>query len=368
MGRKVLISLVSEQTIPNVILIKEKQEIHRYLFISTEKMEKKKKVEAIIKGASIEHFKIDTIVVKEDNLYDIEEKLKQSDLKDDEEFIINLTGGTKLMSIGIYNFFKERKSEIIYIPIGKNIYKIIVPKTKNNKKDIEYRLSLKEYLSSNGVEFKIGDIYKDKNFTDNFFDLYTKENIINNITKIREFRNGKKIKRKLQKKKVLTKKEIPENIFTFLKKLNLGTDTGVSIKDFEYIIGGWFEEYIYNLLVSQNIIKDNDIGLNIEIFRENSQNEFDVIFTYDNALFVIECKTGLNGLNGKIVNETLYKLDSLKKDFGLFVKAYLITLEDLRDKNGEIKKSWEKRAALMNITIIDRKYILEKSILKKILK
>ena len=50
MGRKVLISIVSDQTIPNVLFIKDFKEMDEYVFLSTEKMEQQKKTEKIIKS------------------------------------------------------------------------------------------------------------------------------------------------------------------------------------------------------------------------------------------------------------------------------------------------------------------------------
>jgi hypothetical protein len=67
------------------------------------------------------------------------------------------------------------------------------------------------------------------------------------------------------------------------------------------------------------------------------------------------------------MNDTLYKLYALKNDFGLIVNGYLFTLDgDLRDNNNQIKDSYQNRANLMNIKLIDRKILSDENKLNEI--
>ena len=75
-----------------------------------------------------------------------------------------------------------------------------------------------------------------------------------------------------------------------------------------------------------------------------------MMFTLNNNLHIIECKTGLSGKEGNLVNDTLYKHQALRRYFGLTVKLFLFTLDEIS------KESDLDRAKLFNITIIDSKY------------
>lgn len=371
MSNKVLVSIVSDQTIPNVLFIKESKEIERYLFVTTEKMETKIKVDSIVNGAGISEKNYKKLIVIEDSLSDIDTKLKQCDyFNSDDEFVVNMTGGTKIMSIAVYNFFKERNSQIIYIPMGKNDYKVIFPKKEIPTQNLKYRLNLAEYLTSNGVDFKTGKCSQEEEFTNSFYTQFIEGKIDHQqVNDIRKLRNNRKIKKVLDKKKKVNKEVFSGELYEVFETRGLVDEDTVSKKDIDFIIGGWFEEYVFNKLSAQDELRAEDIAININIIRDRSQNEFDVMFVFKNALYVIECKTGLTGPGGKnLLTDTLYKLDSLKKNFGLFVKAFVVTLDNLRDPNGEIKKHWKNRAALMQITLIDKKDFAEVNFINKIIK
>jgi len=118
-----LVSIVGKQTIPNILLIKEfERKINKFIFITTNGSEEKNKTDDTIKASGINNNYI-KINVPEDNIKKIEKILESNDFSDNERYIINLTGGTKMMAIAIYNFFSKWDSEIYYIPIGKNLYR-----------------------------------------------------------------------------------------------------------------------------------------------------------------------------------------------------------------------------------------------------
>ena len=173
---RVLVSIVSDQTIPNLLLMKELSGIDKYLLISTEAMEKKERSTCIKIASGLPDERFKTILVKEDVLSSIDGQLSalltasstSADdpfLYDTDEFIVNLTGGNKIMSIATYNFFKERNSKIYYIPIGKNQYIQIFPETASGEHSITYRADIQTYLTAYGVTIvnpkKIYSVKKD---------------------------------------------------------------------------------------------------------------------------------------------------------------------------------------------------------------
>jgi hypothetical protein len=52
---KTLVSLIGEQTIPNVLFIKERTDCSRYIFISTERMNDKNLVSKTCKAGGIDY-------------------------------------------------------------------------------------------------------------------------------------------------------------------------------------------------------------------------------------------------------------------------------------------------------------------------
>ena len=364
----VLISLVSEQTIPNVLFIREmenklEKDIGKYLFISTKTMENKGKTNFIIQGSHIDKSKTEIIEVVEDSVEDISSKLNKwfaKEISDEDNIIVNLTGGTKIMSIGVYDFFKERKSTIYYLPIGKNIYEQIFPSVKHREHELRFRISLKDYLISYGIDIKSKDIYetlKDKEYTKYFFRKFLNNQIdMGVIDELRKERD---------------KKEIPldEKTRSFLKKINFDTKKEgiLTKKEINYLTGGWFEEYTYNLARKHIQLDDDKIGLSVQISNANTQNEFDIMFVYENVLYVIECKTALRDNGRNLLNDTLYKLSALKKSFGLSAKSYLFTLDkNLREEEGNVKSDYQNRADLLNIELVDRVVLSDNNKLKKV--
>lgn len=349
---RVLVSLISEQTIPNVLLIKDLEDIDQYLFISTEKMEKTNRPQWIIQGSKIEGKPVRIITVAEDSLNDIEEKLKGLDFNDDDDFFVNLTCGTKIMSIGVYNFFRNKTCEIFYMPIGKNVYRKIFPEVKKKERLINYRVGIDEYLDCYGVEtvnrHRLNKLLRPPEYTGKFFEYYVRATHpdLALLESLRAYR---------------TKRNVPVNsidgLETFIRKVGFESSLpgALTKAEIKYLTGEWFEEYIYTWLKSELNISDEAIVNSIQIKRKDVQHEFDVMFTYNNALYVIECKTSVyDKEQGKIfINDAIYKLAALKKDFGLYVTAYIFTLSRKGDAPGEIKQSFFDRSEFLGITIFD---------------
>ncbi len=359
--KKILASLISDQTIPNILLIRELRDIDRYIFITTDEMEQKEKTSCIINAAGIPPDKTIMIKVAEDSLVDISKKLNQCDFDDDDEFYVNLTGGTKIMSIGAYNFFKERNSEIYYIPIGKNIYRKIFPIVKDKDTAINYRLDIAEYLKGYGVEIvnrkDEADLVKPADYTKCFFERWKTESS--------QFFNMLQDLRNLRSRKSIDIKEVG-GVERFLEKINFQPvlSKELSKKEIGYLTGGWFEEYIFHLLKKGLNIPDGFIAADIHIKRSNVQNEFDVMFMHENALYVVECKSSIyDKRSGKnILNDSMYKLAALGRDFGLRVKSYLVTLSKKGKQENHIKDAFIERSKLLGVRIVDGDELREKSI------
>lgn len=358
------ICLVSDHTIPNVLSIShfEPDEI---LFISTDSMERKNKVNDCIQALLFVNkdyrSKSKTIVVKEDSLLDCEQKLDDWIRNyENAEFSINITGGTKIMSIATYEFFKNYDAIIGYIPINKNDFIIVFPKNNHNIQSINLKLSVKSYLAACGVK-----IINDKKLSMQHEEAVQRAEISKWIVqnyeqlksllerfseKLRQYRNERNgntwqttyVPQNEQEKELLNKVGFKHENDSYTKHLTQS--------EIIYLTGGWLEEFCYTELIKFQERGIDDVVMGIIAEKGNAQNEFDVMFTKDNALYTVECKSLEQNDDKKA--EALYKIGALQKNFGLTVKSFFVSTSPHIIKNGELKNSIKYRAEQFKTKVI----------------
>lgn len=311
--KKILISLVSDQTIPNIQLIKEfRQEVDEFWFISTNKMEKEtySRSDAIIRSAMISKAKCRVMLVNPNALSDIENTILKF-ASPSYEYIVNITGGNKLMSIATLNIFREFTSRILYIPIGTSFYRQIYPRIEKPEFQFSENLKVVEYILAYGLSINSREKYA------------SNPHEAENLMKLAIYHKGK-----LEK-------------IQSINQAHTNNDPGLRA----FYSGSWFEEYIFNSVKNTLKLKPSEIIYKVDIANQNSKNEYDVVFVYQNQLYVIECKAyfGSSNLKSKIEN-SLYKLAALDDDFGLRVNAVFITTLDLQHENPLLSNTMLNRA------------------------
>ena len=164
--KKILVSLISEQTIPNILLsVHYKPDI--LWFITTDKSENERRTECIentlsLKGLLPASDKIKKVKVDQNSLIDCMSKIESlvDDVKGEVEYIINITGGNKVMALAAYDIFREIGQKVIidYMPLFKNEVLQFFPKKRPLKiYEIKERLKLVEYLMSYGFKIQNED-------------------------------------------------------------------------------------------------------------------------------------------------------------------------------------------------------------------
>lgn len=392
MGKILLVSLVSDQTIPNVQLIKEfEQKDMDHLFITTAKMEQLGTRRWIEKTCNIKGIK--PIIVNPFSFVDIETKLKSFDFDNFDKIIVNLTGGTKVMTLIASDFFKEIAAEIYYITGNNDEYIKLHPVKKNNTFTFSSKITVGEYLTAYGFHFKpaspSGISYEQ---TKVLFDAFCQIDLNNHIEAI------KFIHSKRDKKINKLDFQIVEPFLNTIQYKPL-VDGILSKNETKYLSGDWFEEYIGLTLKNELQLNDNELfigatiskerqnegtnktksllGDDVELSDTNFNNEMDVMFVYNNKFYSIECKTSIISYkkiekNGDIIDkpynilgETIYKSDSLKSRFGLYPKTSIVTLTNFnnywrvenKDECNNKKREMEElinRANHSNIKLVDR--------------
>ncbi len=360
--------LVSDQTIQNVQFLKwyfsrQKQTVD-ILFISTEKMEEKKKSLNIITALEcsethIANWKV--IKVEENNVDDVYQKLDGLFSGwQHESFILNMTGGTKLMSLAAYTYFQDKKDiQIFYQPIIQNLQRIYPEYQEYSIPDF---ITVEEYMKAHGIDFKYDNFcLKDYDYNKTIYKNVIEENR-EGIKQLVSFQNVKPFKKKIDEKKVLNFFMIDEK--SLVTKEGKLLDKALIIKTLEnfgynpsavygstirYITGGWFEEFVYQKIKAELNLADEKIALNVRIEKEKDTNELDVIYIKDNRLHYIECKSFIDEKDDKdLLNQTLYKSQAIiKSKFGLNAKSYLYTQSVIT------KESALYRAKEFDIEIVD---------------
>jgi len=344
MARKILVSLVSEQTLPNVELIKEfREDIDKYLFISTIKMSSQLKW--ICDTVELNDF--DAIVVNPYDIKDIESKLNEYHF-DEAEYILNITCGTKLMTTIVGDFFKNIGAKIYYVTGSNKEYLKVFPAFGERKFKLSKKILLEEYLKAYGFSFKKGSCLKESKVAKDFFSYYIN---IDEIPSLSDYIQNSKIN--LESKGKLSKFEV------------------------RYLTGDWFEEYVYYKVKEELNLSKDEIGIGYNLNKENVPNEIDVLFVFQNKLYIIECKTSFyetrqvlvkknnetleKNIDKNLLPEIIYKSDALRTKFGLFANTSVFTLGNIKDDNGEILENLKDhlyRAEISRIQIVGRNDVI----------
>ena len=405
MTKTILISLISDQTLPNIQLIKEVKVINKgcdYLMITTESMEKKGIVNHIVDATGIDN--VNRTIVSHDSYIDIKEAISQYDFSDYDKIIVNITGGTKMMELAVFDWFKENdKAEIYYIPGNNKALEYYQLRPTNQKHKFTQSISLKEYLTGYGFriqETESSGISKEQTkiifekYCDGVFDSHKEDLIL-----LRNFRNRN------------ISNENYNKLHNFLIDIDYTPkeEGKLNSSEINYLTGEWFEEYIGSIVKSDLNLSDNEILVGAKIYSNSEtkelnsikslidiepkqnqvENEIDVMFIYNNSLYVIECKTSIINIikvqkekkdkkgnviletqekTQNILGETIYKSDALKTKFGLFAKSYVFTLTDFKEyiRNSAYPQNNERsmivninRAEVSKIKLIDKQQILQ---------
>lgn len=363
------VCLVSDQTIPNILGIYHFKP-DTVFFITTKEMEKKEKTAAIVDtlksmGLDFEG-RYKKIIVAEDSILDCHRKIDESvqDVQEP-EFSVNLTNGTKIMSIAAYDYFKDYGSKMIYIPINKNEFISPFPKKAHVKPEtLDLRLTVSQYLTAYGLKVS----------NHNKLERYSKEAlerkdlsrwIASNYSKVKNLLvvlGGALRNHRDDSKDYMLQEDFngaTPSDKELIRRLGMSMSGDIISKlmnrsEIRYVTGGWLEEFCFCEIQDYlgKGIDDIKIGLKLKN-RKGSENEFDVMFTMDNALYFVECKTlEQQNLDYK---DILYKIGALQHDFGLRVNSFWVTTSSRILKNDELLPAVEARAAQFNTVIVPPK-------------
>jgi hypothetical protein len=328
--RRILVTLVSSQTIPNVQFIKEKKADH-HLFVATP--ETKELQNWIMNACELDQEQVTSISILPFSYKNIYGTLKNL-LEQNAIYIVNLTGGTKIMSLAVNDLFRTVPAELFYLT-GKNNYIQIYPEKSESEFLLQSSISLKDYLVACGFivsqspypQFPLST--SEKIFT-YFLSNFNKDTDAIALQFLRNHRS-----------KNITDITICTELPSFLVRIGYQPLDGLKLskREIKYLTGDWFEEYLFFKIQAFTNLQQDAIGTGVVITKQNVQNEFDVMVVKDGVLHIFECKTSIwldFDETKNIIVETIYKADSLRNKLGLFAKTSIVTLSDL--SNSKIKQ------------------------------
>lgn len=398
MDKKVIISIISEQSVPNLVFIKNNMDAIYFINIVTNKMEEAE--DNLIKALNISSNneilnKFKKIKIEKDSENNIEKIIKAIDTlrniyDDATKIYVNITCGTKVLSIALYKYFDteyKNKRDFLYLNIDDKTstsYYVLNKQPYQMKQHI----TLKEYLTSYGINI-INDDREYPKYSKNWADLLIKHAIEKGQDvevdtareSLKEFMKQKCVNKDLKEEKLREKikndGKVSEYIQYLHNKCGLPDINNITYKHLKYINSIYLEEYLYYQLESilypfyNDNVKDYlKTGVQIQknnidrksISEKNQDQELDILFMFNNALYYIECKTYVDS---KQFTESIHKQASISQRlFGLKTTNALIILET--KDNGEQLKVKEDKMKIYNINFITGNDIRENKLIPKL--
>lgn len=290
----------------------------------------------------------------EDSLVEAKKSLESAYAKfPSAEWIANLSGGTKPMSIAMYEFFKALGGRLIYTNVATPA--TFIDLGNDSKESGSHRPTIHEFLA--GYGFKLG---KDENTVSEAekrakqFEVAAKRAALNasNLDLV-EITDGKQ-RSDARSKGMELRTELIREVF-HPEEFPLG-NRKYDKYEMRFLTGDWLEIFIWGILDKHKTslgIWDVRWGLEIQDESSDIKNEFDVTFMHNYGLCMIECKSGdqEHDRNGEI----LYKVQTVTHQFrALRVRSYLVTTGSnvLDPKTKAVKLTLRDRAKLYGCQIL----------------
>ena len=367
------VCLISAQAAPNLLPILDSEfKPKKAIFLVSKTM--KQRAEYLAKTFEKLNVKVKLKNISDEFNFGLmeDEIFKLVEEYENESIALNVTGGTKLMSIAAENAFSALGKPIFYIDTDSN-HILFISKNEEQKwlpnLEMKAKNKIDIYLSAYGstVLSTQNPIEREKYlpaiepFIKNY-DNYTQVIPLLNLHATLSQSNGYKSEYTKDNKKIGKLDELLLGL-DYQGLLNYDGQT-IDFKNREiktFLNGGWLEDYTYFQLKEIANIEDIACGADVanpkfklgknEYSSENkgNKNEFDIVFMAKNKLHIIECKTQLMDKNGGIkADDILYKLETLKDYGGLMTKKCLVSYF-------EVPEQVKNRANFLNIEIIQGK-------------
>lgn len=279
-------------------------------------------------------------------LHELQEKYPKATLT------VNITGGTKLMSIGLLDVFAPAGHRLIYTDTAKGNLELV---HNASLEPLEAVLTVHDYLQAYGAN-TVTCLSNDPMWHTGALQRRAAAQHLAEVSERPHLKSLIKVLNALGIKALSSKGErllAPQQAFE--RPLNaewraalepliaakvldvLPNDQDIVFYDAErtrFVCGHWLEEYAWSI-AEQLGLDDVACGVEIRWEKSDTYNELDVLVVHNNRLLILECKTGVfasknSTAKGADPNGVLYKIDSIGDSLkGLYGKVGLLTVWDL---------------------------------------
>lgn len=339
------VCLVSGQPIPNLTTTIQFAPNLAVLLFTDGKEREKIRLEKVIRGHGVktEAYKIEA--------FDMENVMATCGSviarHSDARITLNITGGTKIETLGAYQVFMSRRKAIYYVDTDNGV--IIQLHPEESRQPITATIGALEYLAAYGFKARASrgwvgierEIERRKNVT-----ALLAAMAVESPATIRH------INREVARQGAKAARLVLDigcdagllHLAEELKAAGLAALSGDELCVYDrrviaYLGGGWFEEHIYAVA---RTIGGVEALLNVEGAWDTAaqappENEFDVLLCKRNRLYLVSCKTAnpnrRHGEAESVGKEYLYELDSLgDRALGLFGKRLLASALPIGDR------------------------------------
>jgi|GEM_PF-5650153 len=342
---------------PNLLIDMEHGPFNKHILVATNNIKINNTAENLEKVFAKKGAEVKIIIVDENSIKDVKRKIDDAlSGFQDCEISFNFTGGTKQMAIGMYTLAEEKYKGAPLYYSHRNITWQNYSADDPAQKEYQKRLSIDTYFDSLGIKWSCGskdDFIKTEEETDKFFEKYHEFIKSEFIEKLRKYRNEKRKSKKDYSYKLSG--EDKSLLKSWNWPFNLNNSDILNKAEVNYLIGGWFEEWVYNHLQADD--KKYSVKKNFDKDENRQENEMDVVGMRDNKFYMFECKTDITG----IASETNYKSSALIKKFGSEDIACIVCLNDDYSDNNKKFKNLKGRGKVERVKILNPDDILNET-------
>lgn len=377
---KILVCLVSGQHIPNLLTVKSIRPDWLVLLV-TPGMKRQEKdsqfLKALTVGGQDYSLSHDIIDLNEENssVASYDKLQKAFEKRPYDQWIVNLTGGTKPMSIGAYEFSKDRGLKTLYVAEGNQRQAIDL--LGGPSIILDHKVTTEEFLAGYGFDvLNKGGMKRSEERAAKWSTLAAllakhsdEADLRGLLSRLQKFKEAAiKLDRDDWEDKGLM---LSEEDDVFLKdpviRSQIAEYFGLSTVDekftgrldrhaAEFLTGKWLEVFVWSLLLPfvNKGIWDLHLGVNAGKRGPGENNDLDVSFMRNQSLCIVECKTGGQEHDPE-ADDVLYKIEAIKSGpKALRVDTFLATTSDnVKDPRwGGIREKLQRRSKIYGCKII----------------
>jgi hypothetical protein len=366
---RVLLCLLSEQHVPNLLSVHHFQP-DRLVLVESEAMRRRcaagNFLAALELGGRDYGRRCDVEPLEaEDSLEAVRRALRRAYGKyPSAEWVVNVTGGTKPMSIATYEFFKVLTGRLVYTSAARPAE--FLDLDGGAKEVCQHHLGIKEFLAGYGFESRKAD-QKIAEAAQRARDWWACARVIARHAGAAPLLDLTEEQRRRARDKGLElvagqlRPAGAEVAHSLMESFRLVEQDGFLVGKLDkyavqFLTGGWLEVFFWGLLARHaDPLGLWDVRLGLEVGRRGGStgNDFDVAFMHNYGLCMIECKSGAQEQDPG--GDVLYKVEAVSRQFrALHVKTWLVTTSDniLDPRNGTVKPNIANRAAIYNCTLV----------------